>query len=175
MKTLVIVAHPHIEKSVINKRWIDALTGQVTIHQLYAAYPQGTPINVAHEQALVEKHDRIIFQYPLYWYAAPALLKEWIDSVFTDGWAYGAGGDAMVNKEIGVAVSCGGKELEFSARGNQCHPLTTYLSVYDGIAAFARARYIGFHAVYDTYNPQIQSIMEANCQEYIRFATAPYN
>lgn len=173
MKTLVIVAHPHIEQSVINKAWIEALTGHVTIHQLYHAYPQGTPIDVAHEQALVEEHDRIIFQYPLYWYAAPALLKEWIDTVLTDGWAYGAGGDALVNKEIAAAVSCGGKEHEFCSTGNQKNSLATYLSVYQGIAAFARTKYIGFHAIYDTYGPTIQERLPDNCQEYVRFATTP--
>jgi len=37
-KTLIIVAHPSIEKSVINKRWIDELKlypEQFTIHELY--------------------------------------------------------------------------------------------------------------------------------------------
>lgn len=171
MKTLIIIAHPHLDKSVINRRWMEALMGHVTIHKLYESYPDGTPINIRHEQSLIEQHDRIIFQYPLYWYAAPALLKEWIDQVFTEGWAYGAGGDALTTKELGVAVSCGGKESEFRSGGNQQHPLATYMAVYDGIASFARCRFIGFHAVYDTYNPQTLETFEENCQAYLRFAT----
>ena len=49
MKTLVIVTHPDIEKSVINKKWIDELKKypeKYTVHQLYKAYPDGK-INVA--------------------------------------------------------------------------------------------------------------------------------
>lgn len=42
MKTLVIVAHPSIEDSRINKRWVQELTKHsdtITVHQLYSTYP----------------------------------------------------------------------------------------------------------------------------------------
>ncbi len=42
MKTLVIVAHPDIEKSKINKRWIEELekySDEITVHELYKAAP----------------------------------------------------------------------------------------------------------------------------------------
>ncbi|WP_373811713.1 NAD(P)H-dependent oxidoreductase, partial [Porphyromonas loveana] len=68
-KTLVIVVHPDLDHSVINKAWTKAVEGAATIHNLYGQYPDGR-IDVAHEQALLEAHDRIIFQFPLYWYAA---------------------------------------------------------------------------------------------------------
>lgn len=89
--TLIIVAHPDLEHSVINKAWMEALTGHATIHSLCDAYPTGTPIDVAHERALVERHDRVILQFPLYWYSAPAILKQWTDEVFGEGWAFGKG------------------------------------------------------------------------------------
>ena len=173
MKTLVILVHPSIETSVINKAWAEAVAGHVTIHNLYQTYPPGTPIDIKAEQALVEAHDRIVFQYPLYWYAAPSLLKEWMDTVFTEGWAYGEGGDALTTKEIGAAVSCGGKEAEFAPGGNQRNSLATYLAVYEGISAFARCKYIGFHAVYDTYSADIARRLPANCAQYLEFLTQP--
>ena len=173
MKTLVILVHPTLETSVINKAWAQALAGHVTIHNLYAAYPAGAAIDVAAEQALVEAHDRIIFQYPLYWYGAPSLLAEWMYQVFTQGWAYGPGGDALTTKEIGAAVSCGAPEEEFAPGRNQRHTLETFLSMYDGIASFARCTYIGFHAIYGTYAQDIAERLPANCSEYLRFATAP--
>jgi putative NADPH-quinone reductase len=60
-----------------------AVTGQqnnVTIHQLYAAYPDFR-IDVKREQELLSLHDRMILQFPLYWYSTPALLKQWFDVV----------------------------------------------------------------------------------------------
>jgi len=43
-KTLVIVTHPHIDQSVVNKRWVEELEkhpDQFTVHQIYQAYPDG--------------------------------------------------------------------------------------------------------------------------------------
>ena len=87
MRTLIIVAHPHIEDSLINKRWVDELEKhpeQYTVHQLYKAYPD-EQIDVHVEQRLIEQHNHIVFQFPLYWFAAPPLLKKWQDEVLTYG------------------------------------------------------------------------------------------
>lgn len=41
MKTLVLVFHPHLEKSQVNRKLMDAAneTGDVTVVDEYAAYP----------------------------------------------------------------------------------------------------------------------------------------
>lgn len=167
-KTLVIVVHPDLDHSVINKAWTKAVEGAATIHNLYGQYPDGR-IDVAHEQALLEAHDRIIFQFPLYWYAAPYLLKKWMDEVFTEGWAYGAGGDKMEGKELCAAVSCGSPETAFVEGGQQCHSLRNYLNVFDGVAAFLRSHFTGYHACYDSYSPKLVELLPANCEAYLRF------
>ena len=99
-KTLVIVVHPTLSTSTINKAWSEAACGHATLHFLYDAYPNGASFDIAAEQALIEAHDRIVFQFPLYWHAAPYLLKKWLDEVITYGWAYGEGGDKMEGKEL---------------------------------------------------------------------------
>ena len=40
-KTLVIVVHPDLTKSVINKAWAKAIEGATTIHHLYEQYLNG--------------------------------------------------------------------------------------------------------------------------------------
>lgn len=93
MKTLVLVFHPHLEKSQVNRKLMDAAneTGDVTVVDEYAAYPD-FKINVEHEQELIETHDRIVLQFPFYWYSSPALLKQWEDDVIKAGWPTAAGG-----------------------------------------------------------------------------------
>ena len=79
-RVLVILAHPVLERSQVNRRLIEvarAVSG-ITVHDLYEAYPT-LRINVKHEQQLCEQHDVVIFQHPFYWYSAPALVKEWQD------------------------------------------------------------------------------------------------
>lgn len=40
------------------------------------------------EQHKVEQADIIIFQFPLYWFSVPAIMKGWMDRVFTQGFAF---------------------------------------------------------------------------------------
>jgi NAD(P)H dehydrogenase (quinone) len=42
----------------------------------------------AEQRKLVEA-DTLVLQFPLWWYATPAILKGWIDRVFAKGFAYG--------------------------------------------------------------------------------------
>lgn len=168
-KTIVIVAHPHIEKSVVNRYWVDALIGKVSFRFLADATPLDSPIDIANEQEILEQYDRIIFQFPLYWYGAPALLKRWLDEVMTFGWAYGPGGDKLEGKELGIAVSCGGAEDQFSTAGFQLYTLADYMKQYEGVAAFVRAKWIGIHAIYDTFAQDITDRLPLNTQEYLTF------
>ena len=63
MKTLVLIAHPNLSESRFNQTWKTALAHHdVTVHDLYASYPDGK-INSQKEQDLLIQHDRIVFQY----------------------------------------------------------------------------------------------------------------
>lgn len=88
MKTLVILAHPNIEDSRVNQRWKQELlqyTNEITIHEIYKEYPNWS-IDVLREQKLLETHSNIIFQFPLYWYSYPPLLKSGLMMfLLTDG------------------------------------------------------------------------------------------
>ena len=91
MKTLVIVAHPDLEKSVVNRRWVDEAEKHpehFTVHRLYQTYPD-EQIDIAREQALVEQHGTLVLQFPIYWFGCPSLLKKWMDQVLAFGWAFG--------------------------------------------------------------------------------------
>lgn len=43
------------------------------------------------EQEKVEWADLLIFQFPVWWFSMPAIMKGWIDRVFSRGFAYSAG------------------------------------------------------------------------------------
>ncbi|MDQ3646404.1 MAG: NAD(P)H-dependent oxidoreductase, partial [Actinomycetota bacterium] len=46
------------------------------------------PADSVREAVRVEAADALAFVFPVYWWSFPALLKGWIDRVFTAGWAY---------------------------------------------------------------------------------------
>lgn len=119
MRTLVIAAHPHIEQSRVNQRWLAELRNAphpITVHELYKAYPDFA-VDVEKEQNLLAQHERIVLQFPIQWYSIPALLKQWLDDVFTTNWLFGEGGRAVAGKELLLAMSIGGNEPSYQSGG----------------------------------------------------------
>lgn len=116
MKILNLVFHPNLESSRNNKIWKSLLeeSGKVTTSRdLYNEYPD-FQIDVEKEQALLQEHDRIILQFPFYWYSMPPLLKKWLDDVLTYNFAYGPEGDKLKAKDMQLVVSVGGREKFYS-------------------------------------------------------------
>lgn len=117
-KVLVLYAHPAQAHSRVNAplRVAAQTVPGVTVLDLYETYPEYV-IDVAREQARLVEHDVLVLQHPLQWYGAPAIIKEWLDAVLEEGWAYGAGGDRLRGKSFICAVSAGGPEQAYRADG----------------------------------------------------------
>jgi NAD(P)H dehydrogenase (quinone) len=56
--------------------------------QRHATADRGYADDILREQDRVAAADLLIFQFPLWWYAVPAILKGWADRVLTHGFAY---------------------------------------------------------------------------------------
>ncbi len=94
------------------------------------AFEAGTlTADVRAEQAKLLWADMIIFQFPLWWYTMPAILKGWVDRVFTYRFAYGVGehndikygeryGEGtLAGKRALLSVTVGGPQAHYAARG----------------------------------------------------------
>ncbi len=46
------------------------------------------PADISLMHKRVENADQLAFVFPVYWWSMPALMKGWIERVFTGGWAY---------------------------------------------------------------------------------------
>ena len=46
------------------------------------------PPEIIAEQARVERSDALALVFPLWWWSMPAMLKGWLDRVWSAGWAY---------------------------------------------------------------------------------------
>ncbi len=78
------------------------------------------PEDVLAEQARIDRADALVLVYPIYWWSMPALLKGWIDRVFSNGWAYDDRPGAALAKKLGHLrvhlVAIGGADLTTYAR-----------------------------------------------------------
>ncbi|WP_060510947.1 NAD(P)H-dependent oxidoreductase [Pseudomonas sp. NBRC 111124] len=55
--------------------------------------------DVLREQARIDRADALVLVYPIYWWSLPALLKGWVDRVFSNGWAFDYQ-DGVVTKKL---------------------------------------------------------------------------
>lgn len=128
VSTLVVYAHPAVSRSRVNRTMLQAIHDlpAIRIHDLYAHYPD-FDVDVAGEQAALAEVNQLVLQYPIHWYAAPALLKQWLDGVLTEGWAYGRGQQALRGKRCLVAVSTGGLQASYHETGRNGFPFDIFL------------------------------------------------
>lgn len=59
--------------------------------QEHAFANDGHCAEVKAEQAKVKAADFVLFQFPVWWFSMPAILKGWVDRVFSRGFAYSTG------------------------------------------------------------------------------------
>src|SRR5699024_10313141 len=137
MKTLVIVSHPDIEDSGSQQYLLSARpdSEDVTFHPLEKTYPDGE-IDVEREQSLLKEHDRIVFQFPFYWYSSPPMLKKWQDEVLTDVFAFGGAYSPpqLKGKEFFLVVIVGAKEEEYQSGGREGFSLSALTTPFQAMA-----------------------------------------
>ncbi|MEI6348452.1 MAG: NAD(P)H-dependent oxidoreductase [Bacteroidota bacterium] len=107
MNTLIIYAHPNpasfssaIKETIVKS--FKAKGSEVTVRDLYATnfnpilsgsdlqqiHSGSTPADIKVEQALITKADNLVFIYPIWWTGLPAMVKGYIDRVFSYGFSY---------------------------------------------------------------------------------------
>ncbi|BCG57390.1 NAD(P)H-dependent oxidoreductase [Paenibacillus sp. URB8-2] len=61
------------------------------LEQGHASRTNSFSQDIKEEQEKLLWADFVIFQFPLWWYSVPAILKGWFDRVFASGFVYGQG------------------------------------------------------------------------------------
>lgn len=138
-KTLMILAHPKIEDSIGNKIISKALAEQnnTEVRHLDMLYPD-FKIDIKAEQEALLTADTIIFQYPLFWYNMPAILKHWIDQVIQYGFAFGKDCYNLEGKRIFVSFTMGSPKKDFPEE-----IINKITFPFRGLAKFCKIEYAG--------------------------------
>ncbi|HBC69350.1 MAG TPA: NAD(P)H dehydrogenase [Sutterella sp.] len=118
-QVLVISGHPALSQSVANSAILEQIAKelpQAQIRRLDALYPDFR-IDVAAEQQALVAADVIVWQFPLYWYSVPALMKKWLEDTFTHGFSHGSKGKALVGKKLILSFTAGAPEAAYTHEG----------------------------------------------------------
>lgn len=99
------------------------ITGPDFMHASGAAYETGKlSADIRAEQQKLRDADLVVLLFPLWWFTVPAILKGWIDRVFTYNFAYGAalpryGDGPLAGKRAMLATLTGGRAGHYTPRG----------------------------------------------------------
>ncbi len=149
-KILILLAHPELHRSDIHAKLLPMLQSReaVSLVDLYGEYPDFY-VDVKKEQNRLLSHDVVLFQYPLYWFSAPSILKEWQDGVLEYGFAYGENGDKLQGKAFGQILSMGTASEDFQPETGRISSLDKLLLPQKSMAALCGMHNLPHLALYD--------------------------
>ncbi|MFJ7792718.1 NAD(P)H-dependent oxidoreductase [Pseudomonas sp. NPDC096950] len=117
------------------------------------------PADVLAEQARIERADALVLVYPVFWWSMPALLKGWIDRVFSNGWAFDFSLDKPFVQKLGHLrvhlVGVGGADAGSFTRHGYDEAMKTQID--HGIFEYCGARVVTSELLLDseTQAPQV--------------------
>ncbi|MEO1654177.1 MAG: NAD(P)H-dependent oxidoreductase [Bacteroidota bacterium] len=167
MKKLVIITHPDLDNSQVNKTWMEELKNHPQSFELHALYQKYPDLNfdIMAEQQLLSSYDEIIFQFPMHWFSTPFALKKYVDEVFTYGWAFGPEGDKMKGKKIGFAVSTGGPAESYDATSGI--PVASLLNDFSLSFQYCGCEISQLHVLHGAMEVSSTGILQENAQAYV--------
>jgi len=110
---------------------------QVNAHQNNLFTPE-----LKTEMEKLEWCDTLIFNFPLWWFGLPAILKGWVDRVFAMGLVYGAGkgvydNGTYKNKTAFLTLTTVEPEIAYGATGKNGNLETILYPIQHGMLYFA--------------------------------------
>lgn len=130
-KTLVLIFHPDFNQSRANRVLANAIADLpgVETFDVQAAYPDNN-INTDKEVERLLAADRIVFQFPIQWYAAPPILQAWQNAVLTRMFYinYENEGRLLEGKPLFLAVTAGNTASAYRPGGANIMPLEEILN-----------------------------------------------
>ena len=168
-RLLVYYAHPGHRTSHANRAMAavaEAIHG-IAFVDLYRLYPRHN-IDVATEQERLLDAEVVLFQFPLFWYSTPSLIKEWEDLVLEHGFAYGAGGDRLAGKTMLLAVTAAGPEDAYTTSGYQHFPLRTFLTPLEQTARLCRMRFSAPYVLFSSLKAPSSGVLASHVEGYRR-------
>jgi len=189
MNHLIIYAHPSAQS--FSQQLKEALTIEsslrnwtATVRDLYAMqfdpvlwpsdleqFVQGQyPEAIAQEQKLIQEADIISIIYPLWWAGFPAILKGYIDKVFSYGFAYKNGSKGiegqLTNKRVYLFTSMGNSLAQYEEKG--------LIDAFKKIHGKEIFEFCGMHVVNHSFFPEIPSASKDRIQKHINEALAVF-
>jgi len=180
LNTKVRVSDLYQQNFIAVASWDDFVADKKTFSQQYFLAQQEAFIRgqLAHQiSAELDKitwADHIIFQFPLWWFSTPAILKGWLDRVLVKGFAYDAGKTfdqgLLQGKTASLVVSTQSSESAYQLDGLHKETIDTFLHPIHHTLRFAGFKTLPPFVTYGAFHlesPQEEQIVR-DYREYLK-------
>jgi NAD(P)H dehydrogenase (quinone) len=123
------------------------------------AWRSGTqPADIQAEQTKLLAANAVVFQFPLWWFGMPAIMKGWIERVFAYGLAYGYknagnnhryGEGGLQGRRAMLSVTTGAPAVDFAPRGINGQLDELLFPITHGTLFFSGMEVLPTYAVHD--------------------------
>ena len=170
MKTMVVISHPTVQTSSSQQFFLATVKGEeaITVRQIDEVWSEKKPhfTRATEEKALVDSNaERLILQFPMYWYQAPSVMKEWIDTVMSKSAPF-----AKQIKELGIVVTLGVKEEAFRAGGKEQFTVSELMRPFQALANAMGWTYLPIFEVHQ-FDYKTEESKQALLVEYLQYVT----
>ncbi len=168
---VVVSAHPYPDRSIANRALTAAISELELVERrpLYDLYPD-LSIDVEAERRALAGADVVVWQHPLYWYSAPALLKLWFEKVLARGWAYG-GGRALAGKACLWVTTTGGELDAYADDGPHGEPFEAFAPPLRQTARFCGMRWLEPLIVHGAHHLSAAALAERGAEYRARLVS----
>lgn len=141
-KVLVVYGHPAPGKSLANRTILETLKEKCPDIEILKLSEEGFAPHVEEDQKKLVNADVIVFQFPIFWYSYPALMKLWVEETFAHGFAYGSTGTALKGKKLIISCTTGSPTEAYVPGGPNGHYLKDFFYNFQQLAALCSMEYL---------------------------------
>ncbi|MGB1122061.1 MAG: NAD(P)H-dependent oxidoreductase [Flavobacteriales bacterium] len=164
--TLFIAGNPHADSSSFIETIQPILQAQGIEWIALADETTNGHFDVPRLQARLTQTSTIILHFPLYWYSPPALVKHWLDSMLTSGWAFPRATSKLRGKTLMLSVTTGSPLSTFQSDGTNGSTLEELLLPLERTAAYCGMNWGGIVASQWNTASTDEATLSASAQQH---------
>lgn len=143
MKTLVLVSHPEYDNSMAEAFLKQCQSDIKNVDWVVLDNIQNNfNFDKEQEQKRLMQYDRILLQFPMYWYSAPALMKKYEDDVFTKNFIAFEQEGCLKDKEMGIITTLGDPIKDYQVGGREGFSISELFKPYQAVAQRAQMKFL---------------------------------
>lgn len=142
MATRIYIGHPDLVNSGSQRYLLESGKGLSSVEFIDLSSNLAA-FDLSLQTTEITKCDQIILQFPLYWYQAPSVIKEWVDQILGS-----IPTEVLKGKTLGLVVIAGTSPADYQVGTRVGRSLSELLSSFEALARYKQMIYQPIFAIH---------------------------